>query len=54
MLGVSSLHLPHISTPLYASTMAAQPVKLYVYDLSRGMARTMSQAITGTQIDGIW
>ncbi|SJX64644.1 uncharacterized protein SRS1_15460 [Sporisorium reilianum f. sp. reilianum] len=30
------------------------PVKLYVYDLSRGMARSMSLSLTGRQIDGIW
>lgn len=30
------------------------PVKLYVYDLSRGMAKSMSLALTGKQIDGIW
>ncbi|SNX87060.1 uncharacterized protein MEPE_05770 [Melanopsichium pennsylvanicum] len=30
------------------------PVKLYVYDLSRGMARSMSLALTGRQMDGIW
>lgn len=29
-------------------------VQLAVYDLSRGMARGMSQAILGQQIDGIW
>ncbi|KAI8987973.1 PPPDE putative peptidase domain-containing protein [Mycotypha africana] len=32
----------------------AEPVKLYVYDLSQGMARTMSLQLTGKQIDGIW
>ncbi|TKY88903.1 hypothetical protein EX895_002144 [Sporisorium graminicola] len=32
----------------------AYPVKLYVYDLSRGMARSMSLPLTGRQIDGIW
>ena len=32
----------------------AYPVQLYVYDLSRGMARQMSMALTGRQIDGIW
>ncbi len=40
------------------TTQAAQdgdyPVKLYVYDLSRGMARSMSLPLTGRQIDGIW
>lgn len=30
------------------------PVKLFVYDLSRGMARSMSLPLTGRQIDGIW
>lgn len=30
------------------------PVKLYVYELSNGMARAMSQSLLGTQIDGIW
>ena len=29
-------------------------VELYVYDLSRGMAKSMSQMLTGKQIDGIW
>lgn len=29
-------------------------VKLYVYDLSRGLAKSMSLALTGKQIDGIW
>ncbi|EPB87331.1 hypothetical protein HMPREF1544_05856 [Mucor circinelloides 1006PhL] len=32
----------------------AEPVKLYVYDLSQGMARSMSRQLTGKQIDGIW
>ncbi|KAG6856278.1 hypothetical protein H0H87_005888 [Tephrocybe sp. NHM501043] len=30
------------------------PVKLYVYDLSNGMAKQLSQQLTGRQIDGIW
>ncbi|KAH0832170.1 hypothetical protein J3R83DRAFT_13083 [Lanmaoa asiatica] len=30
------------------------PVKLYVYDLSNGMARQLSLQLTGRQIDGIW
>lgn len=34
--------------------MAKFPVKLYVYDLSRGMARQLSPLILGKQIDGIW
>ncbi|KAI7885434.1 PPPDE putative peptidase domain-containing protein [Mucor mucedo] len=32
----------------------SEPVKLYVYDLSQGMARSMSRSLTGKQIDGIW
>ncbi|KAK7056967.1 hypothetical protein VNI00_002685 [Paramarasmius palmivorus] len=32
----------------------AHPVKLYVYDLSNGLARQMSLQLTGRQIDGIW
>lgn len=35
-------------------SMAKFPVKLYVYDLSRGMARQLSPFILGKQIDGIW
>jgi len=31
-----------------------EPVKLYVYDLSNGIARQMSRQLTGKQIDGIW
>ncbi|KAL1932294.1 hypothetical protein VTP01DRAFT_9350 [Rhizomucor pusillus] len=34
--------------------MAAEPVKLYVYDLSQGLAKQMSLSLTGRQIDGIW
>ncbi|KAF8319661.1 DUF862-domain-containing protein [Clavulina sp. PMI_390] len=30
------------------------PVKLYIYDLSGGMARLMSRQLTGIQIDGVW
>ncbi|CAG8436346.1 1471_t:CDS:2 [Funneliformis caledonium] len=29
-------------------------IKLYVYDLSLGMARNLSMGLTGNQIDGIW
>ncbi|CAG7724476.1 unnamed protein product [Allacma fusca] len=39
----------------YTMTSADElPVDLYVYDLSRGLARTMSLALLGQQIDGIW
>ncbi|KAL0094869.1 PPPDE putative peptidase domain-containing protein [Phycomyces blakesleeanus] len=34
--------------------MSGEPVKLYLYDLSQGMARQMSMSLTGKQIDGIW
>ncbi|PVU91237.1 hypothetical protein BB559_004239 [Furculomyces boomerangus] len=30
------------------------PVKVHVYDLSRGLAKQFSKAFTGVQIDGIW
>ncbi|GFR74745.1 desumoylating isopeptidase 1 [Elysia marginata] len=56
----SSLHLRWFPKHLIAvnrevpSLMMASPVKLYVYDLSQGLARTMSPGILGRQIDGIW
>uniref|UniRef100_A0A2D4H0I4 palmitoyl-protein hydrolase n=2 Tax=Micrurus TaxID=8634 RepID=A0A2D4H0I4_MICCO len=30
------------------------PVKLYVYDLSKGMARRLSPIMLGKQLEGIW
>lgn len=33
---------------------ALHPVKLYVYDLSKGMARRLSPLMLGKQLDGIW
>lgn len=30
------------------------PVKVYIYDISKGMARSLSQAFIGKQIDGVW
>ncbi|XP_040885442.1 desumoylating isopeptidase 1b [Toxotes jaculatrix] len=30
------------------------PVKLYIYDLSRGMARQLSSLMLGKQLDGVW
>lgn len=30
------------------------PVKLYIYDLSRGMARQLSHVMLGKQLDGVW
>lgn len=35
-------------------TSNSYDVKVYIYDLSRGLARSMSQALLGKQIDGIW
>ncbi|KAJ3733325.1 PPPDE putative peptidase domain-containing protein [Lentinula guzmanii] len=32
----------------------SEPVKLYVYDLSNGIAKQMSLQLTGRQINGIW
>ncbi|KAJ7505456.1 PPPDE putative peptidase domain-containing protein [Mycena galericulata] len=32
----------------------ASPVKLYIYDLSNGLAKQLSAQLTGRQIDGIW
>ncbi|KAL4239793.1 Desumoylating isopeptidase 1 [Mactra antiquata] len=34
--------------------MANENVKVYIYDLSHGMARAMSQALLGKQLEGIW
>ena len=34
--------------------MQGNSVVLHLYDLSQGMAKAMSQAIIGKQIDGIW
>ncbi|XP_043931537.1 desumoylating isopeptidase 1 [Protopterus annectens] len=31
-----------------------QPVKLYVYDLSKGLARRLSPIMLGKQLEGIW
>ncbi|XP_076458272.1 desumoylating isopeptidase 1-like [Babylonia areolata] len=30
------------------------PVKVYIYDLSKGLARSLSQGFIGRQIDGVW
>lgn len=34
--------------------MSCVGVKLHIYDLSRGLAKSMSQAFLGKQLDGIW
>lgn len=31
-----------------------EPVQLYLYDLSRGMAKTLSPQLVGKTIEGIW
>ncbi|GAU94305.1 hypothetical protein RvY_06103 [Ramazzottius varieornatus] len=36
------------------SEMAETPVKLYIYDLSKGMARALSQMWLGKHLDGVW
>ncbi|XP_075430141.1 desumoylating isopeptidase 1 isoform X2 [Ascaphus truei] len=33
---------------------APHPVRLYVYDLSRGLARRLSPVMLGKQLEGIW
>ncbi|XP_071965584.1 uncharacterized protein [Antedon mediterranea] len=37
-----------------ADEPVGREVKLYVYDLTKGVARSMSQAFLGKQLDGIW
>ncbi|XP_043958663.1 desumoylating isopeptidase 1b [Gambusia affinis] len=37
-----------------AQNNSSFPVQLYVYDLSRGMARELSSLFLGRQVDGIW
>ncbi|XP_014663515.1 PREDICTED: uncharacterized protein LOC106806168 [Priapulus caudatus] len=34
--------------------MSSHEVKLHIYDLSRGLAKSMSMAFLGKQLDGIW
>lgn len=45
-----SIHLKHVPSP----TVTKMDVELYVYDLSRGLARQLSQSLTGVQIDAIY
>ncbi|XP_074866289.1 desumoylating isopeptidase 1 [Carettochelys insculpta] len=40
--------------PPMESSPTMHPVKLYVYDLSKGMARRLSPLMLGKQLDGIW
>lgn len=39
---------------LVFTTSMSSPVKLYVYDLSNGLAKQLSLQLTGKQLDGIW
>ena len=43
-----------LSLPLCSVALYVQAVVLHVYDLSMGMAKSLSPAILGKQIDGIW
>ncbi|KAG8214729.1 putative thioredoxin family protein [Butyriboletus roseoflavus] len=47
---------PSCATTTSSATIScmSSPVKLYVYDLSNGMARQLSLQLTGRQLDGIW
>lgn len=45
---------PTLQAPSLFLSFNMQAVKLYVYDLSNGLARQMSLQLTGRQIDGIW
>ena len=51
---MSALPSSSHAQPSSTITSAGQSVKLYIYDLSRGMARAMSAAFLGTQLDAIW
>lgn len=42
------------SATLFIINEMPSPVKLYVYDLSNGIAKAMSMQVVGRQIDGIW
>lgn len=35
-------------------TIEGEPVSLYVYDLSNGLALSMGRALTGRDVEGIW
>ncbi|KAM7131808.1 LOW QUALITY PROTEIN: desumoylating isopeptidase 1 [Ciconia maguari] len=54
--GVCQVRVPpggRARTPM-EEPLALHPVKLYVYDLSKGMARRLSPLMLGKQLDGIW
>lgn len=35
-------------------TADGEPVELWIYDLSNGLALTMGRALTGQDVEGIW
>jgi len=37
-----------------AEEITGERVFLYIYDLSRGLARSLSPSLIGRQIDGVW
>ena len=43
-----------ISTSKFIMSKNSTPVFLYVYDLSQGMAKIMSQQLVGKYVEGIW
>ncbi|XP_025957178.1 desumoylating isopeptidase 1 [Dromaius novaehollandiae] len=45
--------VPPCAAPM-EEPLVLHPVKLYVYDLSKGMARRLSPLMLGKQLDGIW
>ncbi|XP_076074751.1 uncharacterized protein LOC143045840 isoform X1 [Mytilus galloprovincialis] len=47
---------PRRKRRVYSKRMAEEnwPVKVYIYDISKGMARSLSQAFIGKQINGVW
>lgn len=39
---------------IHTEQSSGEKVYLYVYDLSRGLARSLSPSLIGRQIDGVW
>jgi hypothetical protein len=54
-LHISSTAAPSsMSAPAPPAQVGEWKVQVYLYDLSQGMARALSQQFLGKQIDGIW
>ena len=49
-----SIYIYSINLTAYIITIMTSPVKLYIYDQSKGLARAMSMQLLGRQMDGIW